>query len=129
MRRKLPYPGPKKAYIYSETDLNFHREVECGRASLTSSKARDASGGPFQLPAIAILRRYNVYPSPGSFPWFLLTVCHLLSVYILSLTNYIVAPGGCLQACDARLKCGHVCPYKVSLIYSGVSSVLPLTQF
>ena len=46
-----------------------------------------------------------------------------------SVINYVFTPGGCLQPCDARLKCGHVCPYKVGLSPSGLFSVMFLTQF
>ncbi|KNZ77104.1 NFX1-type zinc finger-containing protein 1 [Termitomyces sp. J132] len=36
----------------------------------------------------------------------------------------LIAPdGGCLKSCDARLKCGHKCPYKVHIQF--LSSLLP----
>ncbi|KAJ2931227.1 hypothetical protein H1R20_g5802, partial [Candolleomyces eurysporus] len=65
--------GPKKVYTYLEIDLNFRHEVQCGRASLINLKAGDVSEKPSQLPVIATLRRYSIYPSPESFPWYLQT--------------------------------------------------------
>ncbi len=45
---------------------------------------------------------------------------HPLVAYLDTEGTYIDFIGGCLRQCDARLGCGHLCPYKVSTAHNFV---------
>lgn len=52
---------------------------------------------------------------PGQLPRIAPDGMYTISINISRYLILMFALGGCMRQCNARLKCGHLCPYKVRI--------------
>lgn len=95
--------------------LNLASRSDMWRSIIDELEQNDAIGNAFPIACQRHPDTVEYVSEPGKLPRLAPDGVYLYTGPMHASVKYLlyVHEGGCLMHCDTRLKCGHLCPYKV----------------